>query len=64
MLFPEAWGQLGDASSRVLADTLQDIDEVGVDVDLVQATGDDQALHDADVLGTEFGSTEVPIFAP
>ena len=64
MLFPKAWGELGDAGSRVLADTLQDIDEVGVEVDRVQATSDDQALHDADVLGTEFGPTEIPIFAP
>ena len=62
MLFPEAWGQLGDASSRVLADTLQDIDEVGVDVNLVQAAGDDQALYDADVFGPELGPTEIPIF--
>ena len=64
MLFPKAWGQLGDASSRVLADTLQDIDEVGVDVDLVQAAGDDQALYDSDVFGPELGPTEIPIFAP
>ena len=45
VLFPKAWGQLGDAGSGVLADTLQDIDEVGIDVDLVQATSDDQAAR-------------------
>jgi hypothetical protein len=32
-----------------------------VRVDLVQSAGDDQALHDADLLGAEFGPAEHPI---
>jgi hypothetical protein len=48
----------------VKADPLQDIDQVGIGVDPMQATRDDQTLHDADMLGTEFGPAEVPILAP
>lgn len=51
-----------DAVGRMLADALQDVDEVVVGVDLVQSTGHDQALHDADVFGPEFGPAEQPIF--
>lgn len=46
------------------ADALQDIDQIGVGVDPVQATGDDQALHDANVSGPEFGPAEHPVFPP
>ena len=42
----------------MLADPLQDIDQVGVGVDAMQSTGDDQALHDADVFGAELGPAE------
>jgi hypothetical protein len=38
--------------------TLQDIDEIGVRVNLVQSASDDQALDDSDVLGTQFGPAE------
>jgi len=44
------------------ADTLQNIDEVIVRVDVVQAARDEQALHDPDVLGAKLGPTEVPVF--
>jgi hypothetical protein len=37
----------------MLADALQDIDEIRVGVDPVQAAGHDQALHDSDVFGAE-----------
>lgn len=48
----------------MLADTLQDIDEISVRIDAVQSAGDDQTLRDADLLGAEFGPTEVPVFSP
>lgn len=37
----------------MLAHSLQDVDEVGVDVDAVQAAGDDEGLGDANLLGAE-----------
>ena len=58
MLFPEPRRQFGNTSGGVLADALKQIDEIGKGVDAVQAAGDDQALHDADVLGAEFGPAE------
>ena len=48
---------------RMLTNTLQHIDEVVVWIDGVQPTGHQQALHDANVLGAEFGPTEQPVFA-
>jgi len=45
----------------VLAHTLQDVDEVGVRVDVVQPAGGDQALHDAGVFGADLGPAEQPI---
>jgi len=47
----------------VLSDALQDIDQVVVGVDRVQPAGDDQALQDSDVPGTEFGPEEHPVAA-
>jgi hypothetical protein len=46
----------------VLTDPLQHVDEVGIHVDAMQPTGRNQALHDADLLGAELGSAEVPVF--
>jgi hypothetical protein len=47
----------------VLADALQDIDEVVVGIDVMQSAGDDQALQDADLPGAEFGPAEHPVAA-
>jgi hypothetical protein len=47
----------------MLAYALQDIDQVGVDVDAVEPTSHDEALHDTDVFGAQLGPTEIPIFA-
>jgi hypothetical protein len=47
----------------VKADPLQHIDQVGIGVDTMQAARDDQTLYDADMLGTELGPTEQPVFA-
>ena len=38
-----------DAVGGVLGDALQDIDEIIVGVDLMQPTGNDQALDDPDL---------------
>jgi len=62
VLLPEPRGELGDPGGGVLTDPLQHVDEVGVHVDLVQPTGGDQALHDADLLGAELAPAEVPVF--
>jgi len=58
--FPEPWCEFGDARGGMLADSLQDIDQVGVWIDGVQPAGDDQALDDADLFGAELGPTEQP----
>ena len=39
----------------MLADALQDVDQVGVGIDAVEPAGDDQALDDADVFGAQRG---------
>lgn len=44
--FPQPWSELSDACIRMPANTLQDINEVVVWIDIVQATGRDQTLHD------------------
>ena len=41
-------------------DPLQDIDQIGVGIDAVQAASGHQTLDDANVLGTDFGPTEQP----
>ena len=45
----------------MLAHTLQHIDEVRVRVDALQTARGDQALHNSNVLGTNFGPTEEPV---
>jgi hypothetical protein len=47
----------------MLADPLQHVDEIRVRVDTLQAAGGDQALHDARVLGADFGPTKKPVLA-
>ena len=60
VLFPQTRRELCDPGCGVLRDALEHIDEVGVRIDAVKAAGDDQALDDADVAGTELGPTEKP----
>jgi hypothetical protein len=59
--FPFSRRELGDARGRVLADALQDIDEVRVGIDVVHSARGDQALHDASVLGADLRSAEQPV---
>src|SRR6185437_6953406 len=61
---PQSRSKLSDAGCRVLADALQDVDEVGVHVDAMQPAGDDERLDDANMLGAELRPAEVPIFTP
>ena len=58
--FPEPGGELGDARGGMLADALQDVDQVGVGIDAMESAGDDQALDDADLFGAELGPAEEP----
>ena len=57
MLLPQPRGEFGDAG-----DALEDVDQIGVGVDVVQSAGTDQAVDDAHVLGAKFGPAEVPVF--
>ena len=47
----------------MVGDALQDVDEVVVGIDAMQAAGDDEPLDDADVPGAEFGPAEQPRFS-
>ena len=58
---PHSRSKLDYALGRVLADTLQDIDEVGVEANALEAAGHQQALDDSDALGPEFGPREQPV---
>ncbi len=44
----------------MLADPLQDIDQVVIRIDVVEAASGKQTLHDADLLGTQFRPAEQP----
>ena len=59
-LFPKARREFDYTTCGMFADPLQDIDEVGVRIDAMQAASHDQALDDADVFGAELSPTEEP----
>ena len=61
MLLPEPRGEFRDASRRMLPDALEDIDQIVVWVDAMEAAGHDQALYDAHLLGAELGPAEIPV---
>jgi len=46
----------------MLAHALENVDQVGVDINAVELAGHDKALHDADMFGTELSPTEIPVF--
>lgn len=48
----------------MLADSLKDVDEVGIGFDVVEVAGDKQALDDADASGADFGGGEQPVSFP
>jgi hypothetical protein len=47
----------------MLADALEDVDQVRVDVNAVEPTSHNQALHDADLFGAQLGPTKIPILS-
>ena len=63
-LLPLTRGKFGHARGGMLADPLQHIDQIGIRIDVVQSVGDDQALHDTDVLGAQFGPATIPVLRP
>jgi len=63
MLLPLARREFVNAQCRMLTDTLQDIDEIVVRVDVVQAAGHQQTLDDPDLFGAELGPRKQPILA-
>ncbi len=62
MLLPEPGGELLDFVLRMVGDSLQDVDQVGVGVDAVHSACGDETLEDAHILGTHLGPTEEPVF--
>ena len=47
----------------MLADALQDIDQIGVGVDTLQLARHQQALDDADLFGAQFTPAEQPVLS-
>ena len=56
--FPNTRREIDDILRGMLAHTLQDIDQIRVDIDTMQLAGRDQALNNADLLGTQLGPAE------
>ena len=63
-LLPQSRREFVDAAGRMLTDSLQHIDQIVVGIDLVESAGDDQALHDPDLPGAQFGPAEQPVAPP
>lgn len=49
---------------RMLNDTLQNVHEVVVRIDIVQPAGHQQALHNADMFGVQLGQLNSQFFLP
>jgi hypothetical protein len=62
-LLPQAWSEFIDARCRMLTNSLQNVDEIGVDVDTMEPAGHNEALDDTNLFGAKFGPTEIPIFS-
>jgi hypothetical protein len=60
-LFPHPRREFMHARSRMLTHALQHIDQVIVGIDVMQLARHQQALRDADLLGTELGPAEHPV---
>ena len=59
--FPNTRREIDDVFRGMLAHALQDIGQVGGDIDTLQLAGRDQALNDADLFGAELGPAEEPV---
>jgi hypothetical protein len=63
VFFPEPGREQPDILGRMRIDALQDVDEIVVRMDPMQAAGRDETLQDADVMGTNLRSAEHSIIA-
>ena len=61
VLFPQARGEELDLKGGMGIDALEDIDEIDIGIDALEATGGQQTLDDADMAGTHFRPTEQPV---
>ena len=57
-LFPIPGNQLIDLSCGVEADSLEDVNQILVGINILQATADQQALDDGNMLCTRFCPAE------
>ncbi len=62
MTSPLGRGEIMDLAIWVGANSLQDIDQVGVEIDSVHLAGYDETLEDAYVLGSHLGPAKQPVF--
>ena len=62
MPLPQARSELIDARRRMLSNSLQNVDEIGVDVDTMEPAGHNEALDNTNLFGTKLGPTEIPVF--
>ncbi len=58
VLFPQTRGELGHVLGRMLTDPLQDVYEIIVGIDPLQAAGTEQTLDDTEMLCTKFSPAE------
>jgi hypothetical protein len=63
VLFPEARRQEFHLAGGVLTDALQDIDEIVIGIDAMQAASHDEGVGDAHVVRAHLSPTEHPVFA-
>ena len=63
VLLPQARCQQFHLARRMLSHALQDIDEVVVRIDTVQATSDDEGVGDTNVMRADLGGAKQPRLA-
>ena len=63
VLFPQAGCEEMDVKGGMGIDPLEDIDQIDVGIDALEATRSQQALDDADMPGADFRPTEQPVAA-
>jgi hypothetical protein len=61
MLLPQTGSEEMDIKGGMRVDTLEDIDQVDIGVDTLQAARGDQALHDAHILRPDFSPAKQPV---
>jgi hypothetical protein len=63
VLFPPARREQMDLEGGMGINTLEHVHEIDIRIDALQATGGNEALHDADIACADFRPTEEPRFA-